>query len=525
MKDQSAAPVFLKLPNGTTMQFKDEAEARHYEACAELNPGSLPRVPAPAGAGDRLRLEALALRRVFALPPDERAEAAAKLNAAALVLDRVTDACARAMRDGVRLELVDLDAMRTGRPELRLEDEALRASPDAEAALDPGKGYDPDTLAEAYARALEDTACAGELRRVDDAERLLARCRAAKNAGERRALMDDAAWQLHRAERATEGTLAEAWDAHLDRWAADLAAPDEVLRLDARKRGPWAAWVNDCLGTRAGLEPGQTFFLGGAPEAGKTSWAALLAVDALAVGCPVLFWQLELSREETLEHLQAQRPDLAGWPGLRFWPRARQPLPEAWAELLTVPRWPDPEAETLERALLEHARKAERARRSGKVRHAVNGLVVVDYVQLLTMAARGPKDAGHEVLCTAASRLAKAAAESGACLLVLSQLNKQDQRDAATDGTALAGADLARMAHRVALLQKADAEGKPCKAGVEVALSDHGEARLLTWTKRRGMRYAEDRRPDRARVLWYNVKARALHGGDMSDERGCRLEY
>ena len=57
---------------------------------------------------ERLKLEALALRHVFTLPTDERGDAAAKLNAAALELDRITDACARAMRDGARLELAEL---------------------------------------------------------------------------------------------------------------------------------------------------------------------------------------------------------------------------------------------------------------------------------------------------------------------------------------------------------------------------------------------------------------------------------
>jgi hypothetical protein len=327
--------------------------------------------------------------------------------------------------------------------------------------------------------------------------------------------------ELTRPEAEGDAPLAEAWQAHLDRLGADEAGPDEVLRLDP-KRGPWAAWFNAWLGPRAGLEPGETFILGGAPEAGKTSLAALFAVDALAVGCPVLFWQLELSREETLEHLQAQLPEPADWWKVGFWGRARRPLPPAWADLLTVPRWPAPEVEAVRDALLTMTRQADRAARTGTRRHACKGLVLVDYAQLLTVADAGPRLAGHEILCTAASRLAKAAAESGACLLLLSQLNKLDQREAATDGTALAGADLARMAHRVALLQKADPDGKPCKANVEVDFQPgKGEARLLTWTKARGVRYTpEGHRPDRARVIWNGGRSRALHGGDAAARKG-----
>jgi hypothetical protein len=147
--------------------------------------------------------------------------------------------------------------------------------------------------------------------------------------------------------------------------------------------------------------------------------------------------------------------------------------------------------------------------------------VIVDYAQLLTVADAGPRLAGHEILCTAASRLAKAAGESGACLLLLSQLNKLDQRDGATTGTALAGADLARMAHRVALLQKADGNGNPCGANGEPDFQPgKGEARRLTWTKARGVRYDGERRPERARVVWDGGKSRAFHGGDADARKG-----
>ena len=148
--------------------------------------------------------------------------------------------------------------------------------------------------------------------------------------------------------------------------------------------------------------------------------------------------------------------------------------------------------------------------------------MLVDYAQLLTVADKTTRESRFELLEKAASRLAKATAESGACLLLLSQLNKQDQRDATATGTALAGADLARMAHRVALLQKATDAEKACGAGDEVAWDrDKGEARLLTWTKARGVRYTpEGHRPDRARVIWNGGRSRALHGGDADARKG-----
>ena len=466
-------------------------------------------------AEPRLAMEALAVRHVLNLPLDERAEAAEKLDGAALELVGLCRALAQTLDTEPGLGLVDVAAI-LERPALKADRDKLQTAPDL---LDPDKGQDPAKLRQAYARALEDTAATKDRRRLDTVADMVNRAKAAEGARDRRALMLDAVHELSRAEKETDGTLAETWEAHLDRLKGDRVARHEALTLDAG-RGEWAEWVNRNLGPRAGLEPGQTFILGGGPEAGKTSWAALFTVDAMAAGCPVLFWQLELSREETLEHLLAQSPDVAE-PGLAhhqtpFWKRARRPLPAAWADLLTVPRWPGTDAESIETAMLAQARKAERARNAGKGKHEVNGLVVVDYMQLLTMAAKGPKDAGHEILSTAASRLAKAAAESGACVLLLSQLNKADQREGTAGGTALAGADLARMAHRVALLQKADADGKACGAGVEVNTeTGKGEARLLTWTKARGT-YREPpdyRTPDRKKVIWYEGASRAFHGG------------
>jgi len=472
----------------------------------------------PKETAARVRLEAYALRRVLDLDAPDRPEACADLDRAAYALPAWLGTVRRELTAAPAVGLPALWAV-LDRPSLKADRDALQAAGvDLPALL----ALDPAEARRAYGDALEGTARAGVLARARSARRMLEDLDAAKTDADRRALLADALHELTRPEAEGDAPLAAAWQAHLARMEADKAGPDEVLRLDAGKRGPWADWFNAWLGTRAGLEPGETFILGGAPEAGKTSLAALFAVDALAAGCPVLFWQLELSREETLEHLQAQLPEPADWWKVGFWGRARRPLPPAWADLLTVPRWPAPEVEAVRDALLTMTRQADRAARTGTRRHACKGLVLVDYAQLLTVADAGPRLAGHEILCTAASRLAKAAAESGACLLLLSQLNKLDQREAATDGTALAGADLARMAHRVALLQKADPDGKPCKANVEVDFQPgKGEARLLTWTKARGVRYTpEGHRPDRARVIWNGGRSRALHGGDADARKG-----
>jgi KaiC/GvpD/RAD55 family RecA-like ATPase len=489
-----------------------------------MTENAAPHLTASQQAG--IRTEADALRYCLTrTEADARAAALVELNACACWVPGWIGACARTAAEGTALDwpaaLAILD-----RPALKSEKADLAAG-----AVELQAALDPREAARAFDRVKENQARAGISGRIRAAQLILTEAQAEADPERARALALDAAGRLARYDADGETSLAEAWEAHLDAKKAE-AGPLDVLRL-AACRGTLADWINDCMGPRGGLEPGQTFILGGGPESGKTSLAAVFAVDALALGVPVLFWQLELSREETLEHLQAQRPDLDGWPVRDFWTRARAAdLPQGWETLLTVPRFPEPDAESIRAALLSQARR--------NIKHACKGLVIVDYMQLITIADAGPRLAGHEILATAASRLSKAAAESGACLLLLSQMNKQEQRESNAEGTALAGADLARMAHRVALLQKADAEGNPRPARTVRNAEkvndwkpawdkDKGEARRLAWTKRRGMRYAPDgTRPDAARILWNGGRGRGFNGEAApqgSKEGGLEIDY
>jgi DnaB-like helicase C terminal domain len=458
----------------------------------------------------RVRMEAEALP--FALAQTDAVDACAKLDGAAFALAAWLYAVRHEVENAPGMGLAGLPSLWAvlDRPEMKQDRDTLDA---AGVTLEGLISLDPERARQAYAAALADTKRAGEQARMETAAARLAAAMKATDETERARLRADALHELTRPEAEGDIPLAEAWDAYLAH-CGDVAKDGEVLRLDER-RGTWARWFNDMLGIRGGLEPGQTVIIGGAPEAGKTTLAALLAVDALAARCPVLFWQLELSREETLENLQAQRIDLDGWPDKPFWRgRRHNPLPPAWADLLAIPRWPASDVEAVWAALVSMTRQADRAARAGANRHACKGLVIVDYMQRVTVADAGPRNAQHEILCTAASLLAKAAAETGACLLLLSQLNKLDQRTTATTGTALAGADLARMAHRVALLQGANAAGKPC--GTDKPYDDpcKGRRRVLTWTKARGVRYTNGRRPDDYCTLWDGGQGRAFHGGD-----------
>jgi len=465
------------------------------------------RTPPEAERKERLLLEAKALRRVFNLPLDERAAAAEALRPWELVL--LVQDVARAMQTSPGMELADVGAM-LARPALRDTAADLKDA-EADRVLDPAQGQDPEDLAAAYAQVMADTAKAADLQRMKEADKLLGRARTAKDTTERRTALADAIHSLEAAERAEVLTLAEAWNAYRgDRFNKSEAGPKDAILLDVR-RGKWADWCNRNMGPRGGLEPGRMVLVGGGPAGGKTTLGALLAVDAMAAGVPVLFWQLELSREETLEHLLSQVG--APYAKTSWRTKANRELPAEWRGLLTLPKCNTPEAAHVENIIRAMEAQARKARRTAA--HAVRGLVVVDYAQLLTVADRTARDSRFEVLEKAASRLAKAAGECGAVLVLLSQVNKGARKEAeAVAGTSYAGADLERMAHVALTLWKAKG-GKPAAANEKADRDpDHGEARIMTFTKRRGCLFKNDGLPEEALVLWYSTHGRAFHGGE-----------
>lgn len=473
---------------------------------------------------ERTRLEAYALRAVMDLEAADRAEAVAKLDRAAVALPGWLGAVRRELVNAPAADLEALWGMLAARPALVKDRADLEA---AGVTLEALRALDPAEPRAAYAKALEQTREAAERRSLESALRMVQAAAAAEKPEDRRILKADALAELTRAARDTGGRpIADAWEAYRDRFTRAEARPDEVLRLDPC-RGSWAAWLNASLGNRRGLEAGRCMVVGARAGAGKTSLGAVMAVDAMAAGVPVLFWQLELSREETLEHLMAQRPDAGSWYHEWWTKRVNQPLPEAWTDLLTVPAIEDAagyEADTIREAMQAHA-----AGRGRRVEHAVKGLVIVDYAQQLTVRERGASTPQHEQLTKAASMLAKTAADLDLCLVLLSQLRKADQDAQAKqqgdmEGTAFSGADLNRMAHVAFGLSHGGRKriqngGKYRETDelVEVGTArmhtdpNHGECRIISRLKDRGVARLENKRPADRMVLW--VSERAYHDG------------
>ena len=466
--------------------------------------------------------EARAVRHLFNLLADEREPAGEQLDNAACHLVLLVQHVALAIKKTPNMQLVDVAAI-LQRPALREDAEKLKGA-GAVDLLDPAIPVDPGNAAAAFAKVVEGSARRSAMRQAEETIAELAKVPSAPDAVAVRAILDKAAERLERSEHSRSQSIDERWEAYrAERFGKPVAGPQDVLRLDPR-RGTWASWVNAWMGARGGIEPGRCILVGARPGAGKTSLAAAIAVDALHAGVPVLFWQLELSREETLEHMSAQVPGSDRWWNEYWTKRCNRPLPERWKDLLMVPPTfgaEDYEAETI---VAEMRRLAKLSTRAG-VTHKVRGLVIVDYVQLLSIQNRRAATPQHEVLCKAASMLAKTAADLGLGLVLLSQLTKEAKKDQSSgrqgmEETAASGADLARSAHvffGLAHAKKVNGDWWECgQRDVELGLNKEGEARMLVNIKRRGFSKIGGVMPSFTFPFWMSQE-RALHGGECID--------
>lgn len=484
-----------------------------------------PRLDAETRA--RVELEARALRYVFQLGPDDRADAARRLNDCALCLVALCKGAADVLKTAPAIDLADI----LQRPVLGDECATVRAA-GGWGILAGEEPLDPTAGKEAYNRALQDTAKAADLRRAKEIARLAGQLEG-KDAPERRDILREIEDRAGTAQRTLELPLAQLWNEHQDNLHPEQNKPHEALFLDVKKRGNWADWFNCFLSARGGLTPGRTMLIGGGPGGGKTSLAGVLVTDTLQAGVPVTFWQLELGVEETLEHIIAQNPENQHRGrkhyASRFVERAVGPWPASWEGLLTVPRRPGYRTEEALDALRALARKGGKLRRTGQLTHNCNGLFVLDYVQLLKMADKGGYHARHDEMTDAISWLAKEAAESGTCLVILSQVTKLSRREGdPADGTQYAGADLERAAHVALTLYPGHYDedtdkiiptkkhDDPDKAKLCLPVPDRGTPRILAFTKDRGVWMEEgDNFPEKRRGLWY--MHRALYGGPGDD--------
>jgi hypothetical protein len=406
--------------------------------------------------------EALALRHVFQQSTDDRADMLVKLEESALPLLAVIAHARTIHRKAPQAQWEDV------RAEL-LRVKAVRITDDIKAVMDGPA--EPTAAAAAYKATLN---ASDDIR---DKRAAAAIAEALKKPGwgrEVERIMES----QHRREVATED-LAEGWANHVKMMRGGKANAMQAIKLNP-KRGDWAETMNAWLGVRGGLMPGRSLLIGGGANGGKTSLASVFAWDALAAGCPVTLYQLELGRFEGVEYLMRQNPDKS--PSIY-----NDPMPSHWPRLLDAPTDASPDGRDADEALKAMVRRAERLRRGdGEKAHAANGLFILDYAQLLAKPTSG--DAFHETLANAVSKLVKTAANTGACIIVASQVNKSAQRGA-LDLMSYAGADLGRLTHVAVTIEKATYEKDEfTPVGSNPATKLNGcEARYINRQKERGM--------------------------------------
>jgi hypothetical protein len=446
--------------------------------------------------------EALALRHVFQQSTDNRADMLVQLEESALPL-RAVIAHARAIqREAPLAEWRDVLAA-------VLKVKTVNITEDIKAVMDGPA--EPTDAAAAYKATLSAS---------DDVRERLTAAAIAEAVTNR-----EPGWQREvevmlesqrRREVAAED-LAAGWERHRASMDGGEADKMKAIKLDP-ERGEWARIMNAWLGERSGLMPGKSLLIAGAGGGGKTALTSVFAWDALAAGCPVTLYQLELGRFEAVECVLRQNPD--GTPRL---PIFKEKLPDHWRQLLDVPDDPSPKGEDAEDALKAMARKAERLRKArGDEAHAANGLFIVDYVQLFAKANTG--DAFHESLANTISKLVKTAANEGTCLVLACQVNKSAQ-SGELNRTSYAGADLNRLTHVGMTIERASYDNdndKFASVGEKEADQKNGyEARLIRRQKKRGMgQPPTSRMPDGYAGVW--VKEGTLRGKPDDKPQGNR---
>lgn len=481
-----------------------------------------------------------ALRYCFQLLQSERDDALEALQRA--VSPKLAALIGRVVRESEtapNLTLADVLAI-LERPALSKEKKAL-----TDAGVDVQAGVDPAAAKAAWEAVITRQDETREAAYIGEIDGLNKELQATKTSQERADIRMRMRELLSFAGTRTNRKPLELWKATCAARGEAEATNKQVLRLNA-ERGPWADWWNCWAGRRRGFEPGTTVIVGGAAGAGKTSIAAVMAVDALAVGCPVLFLQIELTAEETIEHLQRQNCAEDKWWQTDPLKKPHRELPQHWEDLLEIPEDPSADSEDIVEAVSRFAAKSRKAKETAQDRHECNGLVIIDYAQLITTKDKQNKSLqGHEILAHAASRLAKTAGLEKVVVLLLSQLNKMDQREGTAGGVALAGADIQRMASCVFTIQKAKLaeieKSKPkrrawttCTSseqattltkeehkGIIDCWEDQGDARIIANRKSRGTYRPEGKFLDyQALIMSAQKSAAVIDGSKLKDLEG-----
>ena len=227
-----------------------------------------------------------------------------------------------------------------------------------------------------------------------------------------------------------------------------------------------------------GLRPGNLIILAARPAVGKTSFAMNLAANAAKSGAPVAFFSLEMSSNEITQRLLAAEAGLAlsrmrnGQLTEGDWSQ----LIQASSDLSNCELYVDDSAGL---SIVELRTKARRMMRNKK-----NGLIIVDYLQLMQPVIPHPNNRAVEV-AEISRGLKVLAKELEVPIISLSQLSRgvesrTDKRPMLSDlresGSIEQDADIVMFIDRSTTEAEAESDSRP----------DWGKAELIVAKNRSG---------------------------------------
>ena len=171
-----------------------------------------------------------------------------------------------------------------------------------------------------------------------------------------------------------------------------------------------------------GLRPGTLHIIGARPGVGKTSFALSLALQAARLGTPVMFFSLEMSGSEIATRLLCMESGLtsdevrSGRVPDDMW----EPVAEACDRLSKLDFTIDDTAGT---NVVEIRTKARRALHGKE-----GGLVIVDYLQLITPVNRNKNDSMANVIGDISRSLKVLSKDLRVPVIALSQLSRDIDR-------------------------------------------------------------------------------------------------
>ena len=241
-----------------------------------------------------------------------------------------------------------------------------------------------------------------------------------------------------------------------------------------------------------GFRPGDLIILAARPGVGKTALALNMAVNAAKAGVPTTFFSLEMSASQLVQRIMCSEAKIslekvrAGFMGEQDW----QAMADAVGRLSQLELYID---DTPALSILEARAKARR-----ELRDKQQGLIVVDYLQLMNPPATRRQDSRAVEVGEISRGLKVLAKEMGMPVLALSQLNRSVETrggrngktpqlsDLRESGSIEQDADIVMFIDRAMNEIEAEEDGRPDAGTAELIVAKHrnGPTRTITlsWT-------------------------------------------